>query len=140
MKTVDKPRITLQDLKSYMSEAMVAGDMEQIKPPLEHYHTSDLYGRRIFVPGGTVIVTKVHKVEHITVALKGSCTVVDEHGIRYEVVAPSVFVTKPGTRRAVYAHDDVEWLTVHACKEQDVKVIEQLLVCEDPPGLMENQP
>lgn len=133
-------RISIENLKASMVDAIAAGGMEQIKPPLEHYHTPDLYGRRIFVPGGTVIVTKVHKVEHITVALKGSCTVVDEHGIKYEIVAPSVFVTKPGARRAVYAHDDVEWLTVHACKEQDVKVIEQLLVREDPAGLMENQP
>lgn len=140
MNTVQKPRVTLGELKAHMAASISSGDMEQIKPPLEHYHTSDLYGRRIFVPGGTVVVTKIHKVEHITVALKGSCTVIDEKGIKYEVTAPAVFVTKPGTRRAVYAHTDVEWLTVHACQEQDVKVIEQMLVCDDPIGLTEIQP
>ena len=130
--------ISIDTFKASLAESIASGETTPVNPPLEHYHTSDLYGRRIFVPGGTAIVTKVHKVEHITVALKGRCTVVDEHGIKQEVVAPAVFVTKPGTRRAIYAHDDVEWLTVHACKEQNLEVIEQLLVCDDPIGLMEN--
>lgn len=139
MKAVEKPRISLAELKASMAGAITAGEIEQVEPPLEHYHTSDLYGRRIFVKRDTAILTKVHKVEHITVALRGHCTVVDGNGVKTEVIAPSVFITKPGTWRVVYAHDDVEWLTVHACKERDLKVIEQLLVCEDPVGLMENQ-
>lgn len=130
MKAVEKPRVSLSDLKASMANAITAGEIEQVEPPLEHYHTSDLYGRRIFVKKDTAIVTKVHKTEHITVALKGHCTVVDENGIKTEVVAPSVFITKPGTWRAVYAHDDVEWLTVHACGLKNIEDIEQALVCE----------
>ena len=130
MNTVVKPAVTSSDFKAAMVDAIASGVLEQVVPPLEHYHTPDLYGRRIFVQAGTVISTKVHKVEHITVALKGRCTVVDENGVKSEVVAPAVFITKPGTWRKVYAHDDVEWITVHHCKEQDVEAIEKKLVCD----------
>lgn len=130
MKAVEKPRVSLDDFKASMADAIASGELNQVDPPVEHYHTSDLYGRRIFVKADTAIVTKVHKTEHITIALKGHCTVVDENGVKTEVVAPSVFVTKPGTWRAVYAHDDVEWVTVHACALKDIEAIEAALVCE----------
>jgi len=129
MSTVAKVKSSLDDFKGSMVDAIDSGVIKQIIPPLEHYHTAQQYGRRIFVKGGTAVITKVHKSEHITVALKGSCTVLDEDGVKTEVVAPSVFITRPGTRRAVYAHDDVEWLTVHACEEQDLDKIEAALVC-----------
>lgn len=121
---------SISDLKESMSQAIAAGTVTQVDPPLEHFYAPGLYGRRIFVQGGTAIVTKIHKSEHITVALKGHCTVVDGKGNKTEVIAPMVFVTKPGTRRAVYAHDDVEWLTVHACEKKELDAIEAALVCD----------
>ena len=131
MNAVVKPLShTLDEFRYSMEESVHNGEHEKIEPPVEHFHTPDLYGRRIFVPGGTAIVTKVHKTEHITVALRGHCTVVDEDGVKQEVIAPAVFITKPGTQRAVYAHDDVEWVTVHACKEQDMDRVEAALVCD----------
>ena len=104
MNAVQKPRVTLADFKASMAEAVDSGQVTQVHPKLEHYHTPDQYGRRIFVDAGTGIVTKVHKSEHITIALKGSCTVVDENGVKTEVVAPAVFITKPGTRKIGRAH------------------------------------
>jgi quercetin dioxygenase-like cupin family protein len=130
MKAVEKPRVSLDQYKAAMAAAIETGELDRVEPPLEHYHTATQYGRRIFVKKDSYILTKVHKSEHITVALKGRCTVVDEDGVKTEVVAPAVFITKPGTRRAVYAHDDVEWLTVHATTEQDLVKIEAQLVCD----------
>lgn len=129
MNSVDKPRVTLNDFKDAMVGAIDTGELTQVFPPLEHYHTANQYGRRIFVKKDSRIITKVHKSEHFTVALKGHCTVVDEDGVKTEVIAPAVFITKPGTRRAVYAHTDVEWITIHATTQQDLAKIEAELVC-----------
>jgi hypothetical protein len=66
----------------------------------------------------------------------------DENGEKRDVFAPQVFVTPAGVQRAIYAHTEVEWLTVHACEETDVDVIEKLLTCssmdEYKAGLLEN--
>jgi len=121
----------ITELKDSMQSAIAAGDLTQIEAPLDHYHTDELYGRRIYVPAGATVITKVHKSEHITVALKGECVVVDEIGDRKEVIAPAVFVTRPGTQRAVYAITDTEWLTVHAYQGvKDLENIENFLVCD----------
>jgi hypothetical protein len=55
---------------------------------------------------------------------------VDELGIRVDVQAPDVFVTPKGTQRFIYVHEEVEWLTVHHCEEQEMDKVEKALVCE----------
>lgn len=119
-------------LKKTMESAINTGELQQVEFPLEHYFTPTQYARRIFVPAGATVVTAVHKSEHMTIALKGHCVVVDEHGDRSDVVAPAVFVTKPGTQRAVYAVTDTEWVTVHTYTDEDkcLESVGKTLVCD----------
>ncbi len=120
----------IADLKNAMQQAIDDGEIAKVDAPLEHYFAAGLYGRRIFVPAGTTVVTKVHKVQHIAIALKGTCTVIDQDGKKSIVSAPSVFITEPGTQRAIFCHDDVEWITVHASDSNDVQVIEKNVTCD----------
>lgn len=119
-------------LKQSMENSINSGELKQVEFPLEHYFTPTQYARRIFVPADHTVVTAVHKSEHVTVALKGHCVVVDELGDRQDVVAPAVFITKPGTQRAVYAVTDTEWLTVHTYTDEDksLPTVEKMLVCD----------
>lgn len=119
-------------LKQSMESSINSGELEQVEFPLEHYFTPTQYARRIFVQAGATVVTAVHKSEHVTVALKGHCVVVDELGDRHDVVAPAVFITKPGTQRAVYAVTDTEWLTVHTYEDEDksLETVGKALVCD----------
>jgi hypothetical protein len=122
----ENPRERLEKL----TQAMM-GLPETYEPALSHYRADGLYGRRIYVPAGMCVATRVHKQEHLTIALKGQCLVVDENGNKGEVSAPAVFVTKPGTQRACLAITDVEWLTVHACDEvDDVTEMTARLTCK----------
>ena len=131
-------------LKQSMESAINSKEMQQVQFPLEHLFTETQYARRIFVPAGATVVTAVHKSEHITIALKGHCVVVDELGDRRDVIAPSMFVTQPGTQRAVYAVTDTEWATVHTYTDEDksLETVEKTLVCDSMQAyenLLENQ-
>ena len=121
---------SIDELRAAMDAAKAAGTLPEGYSETSHYHADGLYGRKTFVPAGSTLITVVHKAQHITLALKGIATVVDEEGNRKDVFAPAVFITEPGTQRAVYAHTDVEWMTVHACEEQDVLTIEKFLTCD----------
>jgi hypothetical protein len=125
-----QPQHTIADFRAAIAEALDSGLLNHVETPLWHYHTPELYARRIIVPADTTFVTKVHKSEHIAIALRGRITVINERGQRTEVAAPEVFVTKPGTHRAIYVHEECEWMTVHHCKEQDIEAIEKELVCD----------
>ena len=143
MNAVEKVKPEIADLQQAMADAIASGDQVEIKGDTEHFIVPGLlYGRRTNVPAGATIISAVHKVPHITVALKGIASVMDENGEKRDVFAPQVFVTPAGVQRAIYAHTEVEWLTVHACQETDIEVIEQLLTCrsmdEYNAGLLEN--
>lgn len=130
MNAVEKVKPEIADLQQAMADAIASGDQVEIKGDTQHYIVPGLlYGRRTKVPAGATIISAVHKVPHITVALKGIATVYDENGDKRDVFAPNVFITPAGVQRAIYAHTEVEWLTVHACQETDIEVIEQLLTC-----------
>lgn len=120
----EDPRERLEKLTTAMMSLP-----ETYEPALSHYRADGLYGRRIYVPAGMCVATRVHLKEHLTIALKGKCLVVDQDGTKGEVNAPAVFVTQPGTQRACLAITDVEWLTVHAAEIDDVNRAEDLLTC-----------
>lgn len=121
-----KPAIhQIYSLKGAMEDRFADGTMVEIEPPLDHYFAKGLYGRRIYCPAGTTVITKTHMSHHISVALRGKCTVFDDHGNKSEVSAPGVWVTEPGTVRAIYCHDEVEWLTAHATDKDNVDDVEE---------------
>jgi quercetin dioxygenase-like cupin family protein len=89
--------------------------LDELKPAieeLEHVHTPGLYGRLWKAKGGTMWVTRIHKVKHQFVILKGKVSVwVDGEEIEYN--APYHGITEAGTRRILYLHTDTEWMTFH---------------------------
>ena len=125
MQEIAKPAVhQINSLRGALQERIDDGEMVQVEPPLDHYFTKGLYGRRVYCPAGITIVTKVHMSHHISVALRGTCTVFDDLGNKQKVTAPGVWVTEPGTVRAIYCHDEVEWLTVHTTEQKTVPEVE----------------
>lgn len=99
--------------------------------PVEHIKAAGLYGRMVVMKAGDCVVSRVHKYEHITIALSGSCTVVEVDGTERLVTGPDVWVTKPGTQRALLIHEDTIWMTVHATEEEDVEQMFDRLTCDN---------
>lgn len=121
---------SIDDLTHAIDQFKAENNLPEVETPIIHYHTADLYGRRIVVPAGTVFSSGVHKSDHISVALRGRIAVVDQDGVHTEVTAPDVFITRAGTQRAVYVFEEVEFLTVHHCEEQDDTKVEEALTCK----------
>ena len=96
--------------------------------PVTHMFTPGLYVREIFMPAGTLLTSKIHKTEHPFVILSGKVSVWVGDGEETLFEGPYVGVTKPGTRRVLYIHEDTRWLTFHPTEETDLAVIEQQLI------------
>ena len=59
-------------------------------------------------------------------------------GYKERVKGPRVFVSKPGTKRAVYAHTDATTMTVHRTDETDFEKIEAELIEEDETAMFDS--
>ncbi len=98
--------------KIYALQAAVT-ELPEVNCPLQHLFAPDVYIRTIFIPAGTCIVGKIHKHAHANILSQGQVTVVTEGGGVEHLEGPVQMVSEPGTKRAVYAHTDVVWTTIH---------------------------
>lgn len=94
-------------------EMEMLGSAVQVDPMLIHYFTPGLYAREIYMPAGTLIISKIHRTEHPFVISKGSAYVkINEHD--WELLeAPYTGITHPGTRRVLLIEEDCIWTTFH---------------------------
>jgi hypothetical protein len=124
-----------------MSEVATRSPVEELQAAMltlpqaeletRHYFADGMYLRELPRPAGCTIVGKVHKKEHFYMVVSGEVTVIGD-GVRETVVGPRIFVCKPGTKRAVYAHTDAVCITVHRVSSEDLGEIEEELVVADP--------
>jgi len=96
--------------------------------PVVHRFTEGMYIREIHMPAGAVLTSKIHKTEHPFVLLKGSVSVwsANEGSVLYQ--APYLGITKPGTRRVLFVHEDTIWATFHVAEEKTVEEIEERII------------
>lgn len=98
--------------------------------PLEHSFGDGIYVRKIFMPKGTLIISKIHKFLHPYFVLTGKASVLTEKGIEL-IEAPYHGMTLPGTKRALFIHEDMIWITVHVTDKTDLKEIEKEIIAKD---------
>ena len=106
--------------------------------PLEHFFGDGIYIRKMTAPKGMFNVSKLHKTTHPFFILKGDAEILTENGA-IRIKAPHFGITKAGTKRAVFFHEDTIWFTIHATKETDLKKIEDELIAETCDELPEKE-
>lgn len=98
--------------------------------PLVHSFGDGCYIRQIFMPKGTLITSKIHKITHPYFVMTGKASVATEDGVK-TIQAPYQGITQAGTKRALYIHEDMIWITVHVTNEIDLDKIEKEIIAKD---------
>lgn len=93
-----------------------------------HTFTPGMYIRELFLPAGSVNVSKIHRTEHPFVILTGLVSVYSENDGVQHLRGPYFGITRVGSRRLVVAHEPTVWLTFHATELTDVDAIEQMII------------
>ena len=130
-------REKITDLENDVTEyGMSNTELHEVNP-VKHTFAGGCYIREIYNPANHLIITKIHKKEHPFFLMKGSMSILTEEGIQH-IEAPYQGITKPGTKRAIYTHEECTFITVHATENTSIEEIEEEVVCtnyEDlPPG------
>lgn len=100
---------------------------QQVECSVIHRYGPGVYIRELMIPAGTLAVGHHQNFEHTNIMLKGRVTMLNDDGSTSEVVAPALFVGKPG-RKIGYIHEDMVWLNVYATNEQDVTKLEDTFI------------
>jgi len=115
-------------------EEILLNSENQIECPLIHHFAHESYGRELHIPKGTLLVGAINRYATLNVLAKGDISVFTEDGLK-RVKAPYVVVSKAGTKRAGYAHEDCVWVTAHATTETDTDQLLKDITVEDYSGM-----
>lgn len=77
----------------------------------EHAFAFGFYIRKVTMPEGAIVSTKVHGVKSPFCVTKGVCVVKADGEDPQTIEAPYVGITEPGTRRIICILEDTEWIT-----------------------------
>ena len=116
---------TVRDVQKQLSESP-----DVIDVPVQHHFAPGVYMRQMDAAAGTLVVSKMHRTEHMNILLKGSLTVATEDGIQL-MTAPCVLKSMPGTKLIGYFHEDSSWITIHPTSDTDLEKIEQQVIVPD---------
>ena len=113
-----------------LQHGALAGVDTEMLCPVNHSYADGSYIREWNSPPGVLVVSKIHKVAHPFFLMRGSISILTEDGIEV-VSAPYHGITRPGTKRILFTHDEVQWVTVHVTEETDLALIEAQIIAVD---------
>jgi len=96
----------------------------------QHHFAPGLYVRVLYVAAGTVFTGALHRTRHFYALMQGRVSVVDSHGNISHITAPHLGITEPGTKRAIYVHEDAIWVNYHPTDETDPDKIIDTITAE----------
>lgn len=125
----ESARASIMAVESGIRQYLLDHALAEPDLPLAHTFAPGAYARTIFIPRDTLLVGKIHKHAHLNMLMQGTVSVATEEGPML-LQAPKVLVSKAGTKRVVYAHEDVIWTTVHLTEETDLDKIEGEIIAK----------
>lgn len=106
-------------------------EMPQSPTRTSHHFSKDCYVRELFIPKHTLLVGKIHKHQTTNILAQGSVSVLTEGQEILRIKAPFVFVSQPGAKRVIFAHEDSTWINAHGTNETDLEKIEDEMIAKE---------
>ena len=99
---------------------------------LEHFFAPGMYGRRMFIPAGLLLIGKIHRHSHLNVMTYGTLQIVSTFGSDLKM-GPDMWQSEAGIQRNVLGINDAEIITLHAnpTDTQDMAELEALIIAPD---------
>lgn len=121
--------IIIQNERIDQLEKVMLDNFNEIDCPLIHTFEDGFYVREIFMPKGSLITSKIHKTRHPYFVTEGVVSVWVNDGNEFLIKAPFNGITESGTRRVLYCHTDVRWVTFHLNPDnEDLEAIEERII------------
>tara|TARA_R110002126_G_scaffold31045_1_gene100549 strand:+ start:5003 stop:5419 length:417 start_codon:yes stop_codon:yes gene_type:complete len=102
----------------------------QIDIPVSHRIHGGMYARQITIPAGVTITGQIYKYDHLEFMISGDATVASETGPA-RLKGYHSLSGHSGKKRAITAHEDTIWMTVHPSNGTNGEQIQNLITVKD---------
>lgn len=126
----EKYNINFHDIKDFESHLM---NYPQVEMPLCHRFLDGIYAREIKMDKGTIVTSKIHKTENISIISQGSVLDITEQNNIRLLTAPHTMIVESGTKRILFVLEDTIWTTIHKNSENDtdLDILESKIIEEE---------
>lgn len=124
MELVELTREKVERLQAELSK------LPQYEPETKHYFHGGMYCREVYRGAGVLVVGKVHKKEHFYLIVSGRVKITGDSGV-VDAGPGTLFLSKPGTKRAVLSLEPTICMTFHRTDAKTVEEAELELVETD---------
>lgn len=101
-------------------QEFIEENLETKEMPVINHFAPDVYMRQMDADAGDLVISRMHRTEHLNILLKGSISILTDDGVQY-FEAPCILKSNAGTKRVGYFHKDSSWLTIHSNPENIVE-------------------
>jgi hypothetical protein len=113
----------------HFKDQLMSLDGAQTSFDVDHIVGGGMYMRVMRIPKGQLLVGKIHRKACMNIVTKGDITLMTELG-KKRVQAGFRALSKPGTMKVGFAHEDTEFINVFRTNETDIAKIEAEIACE----------
>jgi len=110
-----------------LASVLMRGETKELE--VKHTFLDGMYMRELFIPKGTVLIGKVHKLACINLVTQGDISILTETGSA-RVKAGFSIVSPSGLQKVGYAHEDTVFVNVFRTDETDPEKIEKAIALE----------
>jgi hypothetical protein len=104
-------------------ELIAAGGQQDFDDQTKHTFLHGIYMRELFIPKGTLLIGKAHRLDCMNIVAKGDISILTENGSA-RVAAGHSAVSLAGTKKVGYAHEDTVFINVFRTDETRIEAIE----------------
>tara|TARA_R100001132_G_C3220847_1_gene59562 strand:+ start:112 stop:666 length:555 start_codon:yes stop_codon:yes gene_type:complete len=119
-----------QSVKEDNEEEFSRSITGEIEGAVTHNFADGQYIRTIVMPKGLVVTTKIHNQNHPFFIMTGEVSIFSEQGVQ-QIKAPYHGITKRGTKRVLYVHEECIFITVHCTDKLDLKEVEEECIAKN---------
>lgn len=129
---INSRRSRIMELEAAIKSLPQSVDMDEYNEGrIKHHFANGIYGREIFIPKGSILVSKIHKSHTLNTLSQGIIAIICPVRGYTVYEAPFSFVSEPLTKRVGIAIEDCVWITSHKTDKTDLKEIEDEIIAQD---------
>lgn len=124
------PAIVRARIRKLTEDLLALPSGEQREFEVKHTFINGMYIRELFIPKGSLLIGKIHKLECMNIVSKGDISILTEHGSS-RVTAGHSAVSPAGTQKVGFANEDTVFVNVFRTEEADPEKVEDVVAYAD---------
>ncbi len=125
-----QPDVVRARIRKLTTDLLALPKTDQKEFEVKNTFHDGVYTRELFIPKGSLLVGKIHKLDCLNIVSKGDISILTENGSG-RITAGHSAISKAGIQKVGFANEDTVFVNVFRTDETDLEKIENVVAYAD---------